>query len=54
VVLEAGYLLALIPPILRAEYIRLLELVHENDALFIQFIGEAIRETQRDYLRLFK
>jgi len=49
-----GYLLAIIPPILRAEYIRLLELAHENDEPFIQFIGESIRETQRDYLRLFK
>lgn len=50
--LQTGHLPAIIPPILRAEYIRALELAHENDEHFIQFICEMVRETQKDYLRL--
>lgn len=52
--LQEGYLIAIIPPILRAEYIRHLEAAHESEDGFVQFIGEAVRETQKDYLRIFK
>jgi Fic family protein len=52
--LQEGYLLAIISPILRAEYIRHLEEAHKNDDGFVKFIGEAVRETQKDYLRIFK
>lgn len=52
--LQEGYLLAIIPPIRRAEYIRLLEAAHEDDQDFVRFIGETVRETQKDYLRIFK
>ncbi len=52
--LQEGYLPAIIPPILRAEYIRLLEEAHKRDEAFVMFIGEMIRETQKDYLRIFR
>lgn len=50
--LRGGYTLAIIPPILRAEYIRLLEKAHADDAPLIQFIGDRVLETQKDILRL--
>lgn len=53
VLLQAGYNIAIIPPILRAEYIRCLEKAHKDDKDFILFIAKCIKETQRDYLRLF-
>lgn len=52
--LQEGYLPAIIPPILRAEYLRLLEEAHRNDEGFTRFICETVRETQRDYLRIFR
>lgn len=52
--LQEGYLIAIIPPVLRAEYIRHLEAAHEKEDGFVQFIAEAVRETQKDYLRIFK
>lgn len=51
--LQEGYPIAIIPPILRREYIDSLEKAHENDGDFIQFIARMVRETQKDYLRLF-
>ncbi len=51
--LQEGYLIAIISPVLRADYIRLLEKAHANDQDFVQFIGESLRETQKDYLRIF-
>lgn len=50
--IQDGYLPALIPPILRTEYISLLEKAHEDDSLFINFIVERELESQRDFLRL--
>jgi Fic family protein len=50
--IQDGYLPALIPPILRNEYISLLEKAHENDVLFINFIAERELESQKDFLRL--
>ena len=38
--IQDGYLPALIPPMLRSEYISLLEKAHEDDSLFISFISE--------------
>lgn len=51
--LQNGYEIAIIPPVLRNEYIGLLEKAHVNDNPFIEFIAERIIETQRDMLRLF-
>lgn len=54
VLLQEGYTIAIIPPVLRREYIDLLEKAHRDDRDFISFIGERVLETQKDYLRLLK
>jgi len=51
--LQAGYTIAIIPPIMRSTYIGALEKAHENDHDFIMFIAHMVKETQKDYLRLF-
>ena len=50
--IQDGYLPALIPPILRADYISLLEKAHIDDKPFINFIAERELESQKDFLRL--
>ena len=52
--IQDGYLPALIPPILRSEYISLLEKAHEDDRSFINFIAERELESQKDFLRLLQ
>ena len=52
--IQDGYLPALIPPILRSEYISLLEKAHTEDSLFVNFIGERELESQKDFLRLLQ
>lgn len=47
-----GYTIAIIPPILRAEYIANLEKAHENDEDFIGFIAGRVVETEKELLRL--
>ncbi|NGX29119.1 MAG: Adenosine monophosphate-protein transferase SoFic [Candidatus Anoxychlamydiales bacterium] len=51
--LQDSYNIVIIPSILRNEYIESLEKAHLNDADFIYFILRMLRETQKDYLRLF-
>jgi len=51
--LQEGYPIAIIPPVLKREYIDSLEEAHKNERDFIQFIARMVRETQKDYLRLF-
>ena len=52
--LQEGYHIIIIPPILRNEYISSLEQCHKNnDTNFIKLIVNAVLESQRDYLRLF-
>lgn len=46
--------MAIIPPVLRGEYIALLEKAHVDDADFVQFIAERVEETQKDLLRLLQ
>lgn len=53
ILLQHGYTIAIIPPIMRAEYIRCLEHGREDDAPFVQLLMQMIKESQRDYLRLF-
>ena len=53
VLLQKKYTIAIIPPVTRSEYIRTLEKAHVNDEEFVEFIARMIRETQRDYIRLF-
>lgn len=52
--IQDGYLPALIPPILRGEYISLLEKAHAVDSSFINFIAERELESQKDFLRLLQ
>jgi Fic family protein len=53
VLLQKSYNIAIIPLIMRKEYIEYLEKAHESDRDFINFIARMLRETQKDYLRLF-
>lgn len=53
ILLQHGYTIAIIPPIMRAEYIRTLEIGRENDIPFIELIARMIKESQKDYIRLF-
>ncbi len=53
VLIQDGYVLAVIPPILRSKYVGYLEEAHSNDSHFLNFMGEVLRETQKDYLRIF-
>lgn len=50
--IQAGYLLAIIPPVLRQEYISLLERAHKDDRPFVDFIAERVLETEKDIMRL--
>ncbi len=53
--LQDSYIITLIPPTLRGEYISCLELSHKGDSKpFINFISAMVYETQKDYLRLLK
>jgi len=54
ILLQKGYCLAIIPPILRRDYINALEKAHTDDKDFKKFIAERVRETQKDYLRLLR
>ncbi len=54
ILLQKGYCLAIIPPILRRDYINALEKAHTDDKDFRRFIAERVRETQKDYLRLLR
>ena len=52
--LRQGYTMAIIPPVLRGDYIALLEKAHVDDSGFVQFIAERVEETQKDLLRLLQ
>ena len=54
ILLQNGYCIAIIPPILRADYMQALEKAHADDRDFKNFIAGAVRETQKDYLRLLR
>ncbi len=50
--LQEGYNIVIIPPILRNEYILNLEKAHKDDKEFIKFLASCVKESQKDYLRL--
>ena len=50
--IQDRYLLAVIPPVLRHEYIELLEKAHRDDKSFEQFIAERVIESQKEIMRL--
>ena len=54
ILLQKEYVIAIIPPILRREYIQALENAHTDEKPFIEFIARTVRETQKDYLRLLR
>lgn len=52
--IQDGYLPAVIPPILRKDYVSLLERAHREAHDFIEFIAERELESQKEILRLFQ
>lgn len=50
--IQDGYMLAIIPPVLRQEYISLLEHAHKNDRPFMDFIAERVLESEKEIMRL--
>lgn len=50
--IQDGYMLAVIPPILRQEYISLLERSHKDDQPFNDFIAERVLESEKEIMRL--
>lgn len=53
--LQAGYNIAIIPPVVRADYIRALqESNHNNFIPFINFISEMVLGSQKEYLRIIQ
>lgn len=54
ILLQSGYCIAIIPPILRRDYINALEKSRIDEKDFNEFIAKAVRETQKDYLRLLR
>lgn len=50
--IQDGYMLAVIPPILRHEYIQLLEKAHRDELPFEEFIAERVIESQKEIMRL--
>lgn len=50
--IQDGYMLAVIPPVLRQEYISLLERAHKDDRPFMDFIAERVLESEREIMRL--
>lgn len=50
--IQDGYMLTVIPPILRHEYISLLERAHKDDRPFIDFIAERVLESEKEIMRL--
>lgn len=50
--IQAGHLVTIIPPVLRSEYIASLEAAHTNDADYVRLILQCHIEAQKEYLRL--
>lgn len=52
--LRNGFTIAIIPAILRHEYIRSLEAAHTDKSIFFDFIADRVIATQSDLIRLLK
>lgn len=48
---QGGYLPAIVPPILRGDYVSLLGRAHREDRDFVEFIAEREIESQKEMLR---
>ncbi len=53
VLMQEGYVAAMIPSLVRHGYIAALEKTHTDDGDFVMLIAQMLKETQKDYLRLF-
>ena len=52
---QSGYNITIIPPVVRADYIRALQASnHTNFEPFINFISEMVIEAQKEYLRIIE
>jgi len=55
VLLQNGYPIAIIPPVVRADYITaLVKTNHGNSVPFFNFISCMAYETMKDYIRIIK
>lgn len=52
ILIRHGYIPAIIPPVLRQEYISLLEKAHMDDNPFLEFIAERVYESEKEMGRL--
>ena len=52
--LRNAYTIAIIPPILRSEYIASLEKAHTEEKEFIDFITQRVIQTQLELIRILK
>ena len=52
--IQDEYLPVVVPPILRGDYVSLLERAHRDDREFMEFIAEREFESQKEILRLFE
>ena len=50
--IQDGYIPAVIPPILRQEYVSLLESAHKDDQPFMDFVAERVLESEKEIMRL--
>lgn len=54
ILLQEGFPVTVIPPVLRAEYITALEKAHRDDSDFIKLIAGCVLQMLREYLKLFE
>ena len=55
ILLQNGYNITVIPPVVRADYIRALQQTNHNDyEPFVNFISEMVYEAQKEYLRILE
>ena len=55
VLLQGGYNITIIPPVVRADYIRALQdSNHNNYQPFVNFVSEMVLEAQKEYLRIIE
>ena len=52
--IQDGYLPVIVPPVLRLDYVSLLERAHRDDRDFVAFIAERELDSQKEILRLFQ
>ncbi len=50
--MQHNYLIAIIPPILRSEYIQAIRRAEHDENDFIKLVAQCVKETQNDYLRM--